>query len=121
MLKLDENTRVWLVIGKTDMRKSVNGLSVVAADHATLADEMAKREYTEHELRVSEGKRYVLEEELRLMKARLFGKTSEKWKPDEKTQAMLFNEIEMAMKEKGGKAGQSSAPTPRHRKAAGCQ
>ena len=32
MLKLEEQARVWLVLGKTDMRKSINGLSDVVAN-----------------------------------------------------------------------------------------
>ena len=36
MLGLDERARVWLVLGKTDMRKSINGLSDTVANHLKL-------------------------------------------------------------------------------------
>jgi transposase len=36
MLKLDEHTRVWLILGKTDMRKSINGLSDIVANQLGL-------------------------------------------------------------------------------------
>jgi transposase len=36
MLKVDESTRVWLVLGKTDMRKAINGLSDIVANRLKL-------------------------------------------------------------------------------------
>jgi transposase len=36
MLKLDEQARVWLVLGKTDMRKAINGLSDIVANQLRL-------------------------------------------------------------------------------------
>lgn len=36
MLGLDERSRVWLVLGKTDMRKSINGLSDAVANQLKL-------------------------------------------------------------------------------------
>ena len=36
MLKLEEQARVWLVLGKTDMRKSINGLSDLVANELKL-------------------------------------------------------------------------------------
>lgn len=32
----DSQTRVWLVLGATDMRKAINGLSMIVADHLEL-------------------------------------------------------------------------------------
>ncbi|WP_203544722.1 IS66 family insertion sequence element accessory protein TnpB [Desulfovibrio sp. JC022] len=32
----DSQTRVWLVLGVTDMRKAINGLSMIVADHLEL-------------------------------------------------------------------------------------
>jgi transposase len=32
MLRIDEQTRVWLILGKTDMRKGINGLSDIVAN-----------------------------------------------------------------------------------------
>lgn len=36
MLRLDEHARVWLVLGRTDMRKSINGLSDTVANQLKL-------------------------------------------------------------------------------------
>ncbi len=36
MLKLDPASKVWLVLGKTDMRKAINGLSGIVANHLAL-------------------------------------------------------------------------------------
>jgi transposase len=36
MLRIDEGTRVWLVLGKTDMRKAINGLSDIVANRLKL-------------------------------------------------------------------------------------
>ena len=36
MLRLEEQARVWLVLGKTDMRKSINGLSDMVANELKL-------------------------------------------------------------------------------------
>ena len=36
MLELDEGARVWLVLGRTDMRKSINGLSGVVTNQLKL-------------------------------------------------------------------------------------
>jgi len=65
------------------------------ADHAMMAELVAK-------LKLSEEKIGVLEEKIRLDAARLFGRSSEKWKPDDKIQSQLFNEIEVAVKEAAG-------------------
>jgi len=62
------------------------------ADHALMAELSAK-------LTLSEEKIRLLEEKIRLTGARMFGHSSEKWKPDDKLQALLFNEIEMAVKD----------------------
>jgi transposase len=37
MLRIDEQTRVWLILGKTDMRKGINGLSDIVANKLHLA------------------------------------------------------------------------------------
>lgn len=36
MLRLEEGARVWLILGRTDMRKSINGLSDIAANQLGL-------------------------------------------------------------------------------------
>ena len=36
MLRLDEHARVWLILGRTDMRKSINGLSDMVANQLKL-------------------------------------------------------------------------------------
>ena len=36
MLALDKNSRVWLVLGKTDMRKAINGLSAIVSQELSL-------------------------------------------------------------------------------------
>jgi transposase len=76
------------------------------ADHAMLAELAAK-------LRESEQKIMLLEERIRLSGARLFGRTSEKWRPDEKIQASLFNEIEMAVTASGDMKDESPASSDR--------
>lgn len=50
-------------------------------------------------LALSERKNALLESQIRLDLARRFGKSREQWKPDEKLQAQLFNEIEVAVRE----------------------
>ncbi len=36
MLPLDSSVRVFMVLGHTDMRKAINGFSVMVADHLDL-------------------------------------------------------------------------------------
>lgn len=36
MLRFDERTRVWLILGRTDMRKAINGLSDIVANQLKL-------------------------------------------------------------------------------------
>jgi len=48
-------------------------------------------------LALSERKSALLENQIRLELARRFGKSREKWRPDETLQAQLFNEIEAAV------------------------
>ena len=36
MLRLEPAARVWLVLGKTDMRKAINGLSGIVANNLSL-------------------------------------------------------------------------------------
>jgi transposase len=36
MLALDRDTRVWLILGRTDMRKSINGLSAIVSNQLKL-------------------------------------------------------------------------------------
>ena len=47
--------------------------------------------------RIAEEKLSLLEEQIRLDNARRFGRSSERWTPDETIQALLFNELEMAV------------------------
>ena len=82
------------------------------ADHAMMAELVAK-------LKLAEEKIGVLEEKIRLDAARMFGRSTEKWKPDDKIQAQLFNEIEDAVKEATGPGASESkteATTPVLRK-----
>jgi transposase len=53
------------------------------------------RKKLEAELKEERQKRALVEEELRIRMAELFGKSSERWKPLETGQAYLFNEMEM--------------------------
>ena len=63
--------------------------------HGKLGREQQARKDLEAELTEERQKRALVEEELRIRLAELFGKSSERWKPDEKGQAYLFNEMEM--------------------------
>jgi uncharacterized protein YhaN len=47
--------------------------------------------------RIAEEKLSLLEEQIRLENARRFGRSSERWTPDETIQAQLFNELEMTV------------------------
>ena len=47
--------------------------------------------------RIAEEKLSLLEEQIRLDNARRFGRSSERWAPDETMQAQLFNELEVAV------------------------
>jgi transposase len=71
----------------------------IEADHDRMADKDRALADLFARLRLSEEKNNVLETQIRLDAARKFGRSSERWKPDEKIQALLFNEIEMALKE----------------------
>jgi len=84
------------------------------ADHAMMA-ELAEK------LKLSEEKIGVLEEKIRIDVARMFGRSSEKWKPDDKIQSQLFNEIELAVKEAIGPGANeakadSTAPAVRRKR-----
>jgi transposase len=37
MLRFDNQTRVWLILGRTDMRKAINGLSDIVANQLKLS------------------------------------------------------------------------------------
>lgn len=56
-----------------------------------------ERKKLEAALKEERQKRALVEEELRIRMAELFGKSSEKWKPLEIGQALLFNEMEMLL------------------------
>ena len=69
------------------------------ADHGRVADREQKLAEAFAKIREAEEKISLLEERLRLEMARMFGHGSERWKPDEKLQALLFDELELAVRE----------------------
>jgi transposase len=94
------------------------------ADHERMADMGRAFADVLERLRLSEQKTCLLEDQLRLNMARMFGRSSERWKPDERLQALLFNEIEAALKESGA-LGPDASPgttrTPRKTRKAGAE
>lgn len=51
----------------------------------------------QQELAEARAKLFWLEEQARIRAAQLFGRHSEKWRPDERVQAVLFNELELTL------------------------
>lgn len=80
-------------------------------EHERLADKEREKAEFVVRLKASEEKNSLLEEKLRLAMARMFGRSSERWKPDETRQALLFNEIEMIRREEGAQAIGDATPT----------
>ena len=80
--------------------------------HRKLGREQQARKNLEIELKEERQKRALVEEELRIRMAELFGKSSERWKPDEPGQALLFNEMEMlvSIPEESTKDKKESSP-----------
>ena len=85
------------------------------ADHRRFEKD---RKAFEAELKEERRKRALIEEELRIRMAELFGKSSERWTPIETGQGYLFNELEMLSskqeesdeeKETGCSSGQKSS------------
>jgi len=73
------------------------------AYHAQLAErdqKITERDKKIEELhartRIAEEKLSLIEEQIRLDNARRFGRSSERWTPDETMQAQLFDELEVA-------------------------
>jgi transposase len=67
------------------------------AYHSQLAERDQKIAELHARTRIAEEKLSLLEEQIRLDNARRFGRSSERWTPDETIQAQLFNELEMAV------------------------
>ena len=67
------------------------------AYHSQLAERDQKIAELHDRTRIAEEKLSLLEEQIRLDNARRFGRSSERWTPDETIQAQLFNELEMAV------------------------
>lgn len=67
--------------------------------HAREVDKERKLAEAFTRIRIAEQKVSLLEERLRLDAARKFGHSSERWTADEKLQALLFNELELAVKQ----------------------
>lgn len=76
------------------------------------------RKRFEAELKEERQKRALVEEELRIRLAALFGKSSERWKPFETGQAYLFNEMEMlfSMPEEPEENDETSQPVKKSSK-----
>ena len=69
------------------------------ADHERMADREQMLAEAFDRIRMAEEKICLLEERIRLDMARKFGHSSERWKADEKLQALLFDELEVALKQ----------------------
>ena len=66
------------------------------AYHLQLAEQAQRMTELNSRTRIAEEKLSLLEEQIRLDNARKFGRSSERWTPDETMQARLFNELEVA-------------------------
>ena len=69
------------------------------SDHERMADREQKLAEAFTRIRLAEQKISLLEERIRLDMARRFGHSSERWKPDEQQMALLFDELELAVKQ----------------------
>jgi transposase len=92
------------------------------ADHDRMADREQKLAEAFDRIRLAEEKIFLLEEQIRLDMTRKFGRSSERWKADERLQALLFDELELAVKQAAellaGDASATLAPhAPRRRRA----
>ena len=67
--------------------------------HAELAQQQHEFTQQQRELAEARAKLFWFEEQARIRAAQLFGRHSEKWLRDEKLQAILFNELELALQE----------------------
>ena len=79
--------------------------------HSVMADREQQIAEMLKKLSVRDQEFALLEQEFRLQLAKRFGKSSEKWNPDEKLQAQLFNEIEAAIRESATDAEDHSSAT----------
>ena len=67
--------------------------------HAREAEKEQKLAEAFARIRIAEEKLSLLEEQIRLDRRRRFGRSSERWTADEKLQALLFDELELAVKQ----------------------
>lgn len=103
-------TTAFMPNGRTSMLATIDSVErlfqslqqEVKTYHDDLAERDGKLAEALERLALSERKNALLEEQIRLEIARRFGKSREHWKPDEKLQARLFNEIEAAIREDAG-------------------
>jgi transposase len=71
--------------------------SQLAERDQKIAEQVQKMAELDTRTRIAEEKLSLLEEQIRLDNARKFGRSSERWTPDETMQAQLFNELEVAV------------------------
>jgi transposase len=67
--------------------------------HAELARNQQEFEQQRRELAEARAKLFFFEEQVRIRVAQMFGRHSEKWRREEQLQAILFNELELALQE----------------------
>jgi transposase len=82
--------------------------SLLGAQHSDLETLHAKFADQQRELAEARAKLFFFEEQARIRAAQLFGRHSEKWRREERLQAVLFNELELAL----GDAPDSEADPP---------
>lgn len=82
----------------------------IEAYHSVMADREQQIAEMLERLSVRDQEFALLEQEFRLQIAKRFGKSREKWNPDEKLQAQLFNEIEAAIREAAAEAKAGDPP-----------
>jgi transposase len=98
------NSRKELLDGLDIIESMLRGLERQRTDYHSqlaerdqqIAEQVRKMAELGARTRIAEEKLSLLEEQIRLDHARMFGRSSERWTPDETTQAQLFNELEVA-------------------------
>jgi len=91
--------------------------SLVHAQDATLTTMHAELAQQHRELAEALAKLFWFEEQARIRAAKLFGRHSEKWHRDEALQAILFNELELALQETASDEAAATEPDKDEQKA----
>ena len=91
--------------------------SLVHAQDATLTTMHVELAQQHRELAEALAKLFWFEEQARIRAAKLFGRHSEKWHRDEALQAILFNELELALQETASDEAAATEPDKDEQKA----